>query len=99
MYLVYQIGGWLLQRNLWQYVEEGILHIHSCGMIPIRQSLGDTGGRATIPPGTLTVPHDGTLTVAQPLTGDTAAGVAAVAGLCEGGRRPETQAWLRLTAA
>ena len=29
MYLVYQIGGWPLQRNLWQYVAEGILHIHS----------------------------------------------------------------------
>ena len=29
MYLVYQIGGWPLQRNLWQYVEEGILHLHS----------------------------------------------------------------------
>jgi len=27
MYLVYQIGGWPLQRNLWQYVEEGVLHI------------------------------------------------------------------------
>lgn len=29
MYLVYHIGGWLLQLNLWQYVEEGILQIHS----------------------------------------------------------------------
>jgi predicted nucleic acid-binding protein len=29
MYLVYRIGGWLLQHNLWQYVEEGVLLIHS----------------------------------------------------------------------
>jgi predicted nucleic acid-binding protein len=29
MYLIYQIGGWLLQLNLWQYIEEGILQIHS----------------------------------------------------------------------
>jgi predicted nucleic acid-binding protein len=29
MYLVYQIGGWLLQRNVWSYVEEGALQIHS----------------------------------------------------------------------
>ena len=29
MYLVYQIGGWPLQRNVWSYVEEGILQIHS----------------------------------------------------------------------
>ena len=25
MYLVYQIGGWPLQRNVWSYVEEGTL--------------------------------------------------------------------------
>ena len=29
MYLVYQIGGWPLQRNVWSYVEERVLHIHS----------------------------------------------------------------------
>jgi predicted nucleic acid-binding protein len=29
MYLVYQIGGWQLQRNLWEYVEEGVLHLRS----------------------------------------------------------------------
>jgi predicted nucleic acid-binding protein len=29
MYLVYQIGGWPLQRNVWSYVEEGTLQIHS----------------------------------------------------------------------
>jgi predicted nucleic acid-binding protein len=29
MYLVYQIGGWPLQHHLWQYVEEGILQLHS----------------------------------------------------------------------
>jgi predicted nucleic acid-binding protein len=29
MYLVYRIGGWPLQRNVWSYVEEGILQIHS----------------------------------------------------------------------
>ena len=29
MYLVYQIGGWPLQRNLWEYIEEGVLHLHS----------------------------------------------------------------------
>jgi hypothetical protein len=29
MYLVYQIGGWPLQRNVWRYVEEGTLQIHS----------------------------------------------------------------------
>ena len=29
MYLVYQLGGWPLQHNLWSYVEEGILQIHT----------------------------------------------------------------------
>jgi predicted nucleic acid-binding protein len=29
MYLVYQIGGWPLQRHVWSYVEEGILQSHS----------------------------------------------------------------------
>jgi uncharacterized protein len=29
MYLVYQIGGWSLQRNVWSYVEERVLQIHS----------------------------------------------------------------------
>lgn len=29
MYLVYQIGGWQLQRNLWEYAEEGVLHLRS----------------------------------------------------------------------
>ena len=29
MYLVYQIGGWPLQRNAWRYVEEGTIQIHS----------------------------------------------------------------------
>ena len=29
MYLVYQIGGWPLQRNLWEYIGEGVLHLHS----------------------------------------------------------------------
>ena len=29
MYLVYQIGGWPLQRNVWSYVEERTLQIHS----------------------------------------------------------------------
>jgi hypothetical protein len=28
MYLVYQIGGWPLQRNVWRYVAEGTLQIH-----------------------------------------------------------------------
>ncbi len=28
MYLVYQIGGWQLQRNVWEHVEEGVLHLH-----------------------------------------------------------------------
>jgi uncharacterized protein len=28
MYLVYRIGGWPLQRNVWSYVEEGTLQIH-----------------------------------------------------------------------
>ena len=29
MYLVYQIGGWPLQRNVWSYVEERVLQSHS----------------------------------------------------------------------
>jgi hypothetical protein len=29
MYLVYQIGGWPLQRNVWSYVEEERLQLHS----------------------------------------------------------------------
>jgi predicted nucleic acid-binding protein len=29
MYLVYQIGGWPLQRNVWRYVEAGTLQIHA----------------------------------------------------------------------
>jgi uncharacterized protein len=29
MYLVYQIGGWPPQRKLWEYVEVGVLRIHS----------------------------------------------------------------------
>ena len=29
MYLVYQLGGWPLQRNVWRYVEEGTLQIHT----------------------------------------------------------------------
>lgn len=29
MYLVYRVGGWPLQRNLWEYVEEGVLQLHS----------------------------------------------------------------------
>ena len=29
MYLVYQIGGWPLQRNLWEYIGERVLHLHS----------------------------------------------------------------------
>lgn len=28
MYLVSRIGGWPLQRNLWKYIEEGVLQIH-----------------------------------------------------------------------
>lgn len=28
MYLLYQLGGWPLQRNLWQYIENGVLQIH-----------------------------------------------------------------------
>ena len=28
MYLLYQLGGWPLQRNLWQYIEGGVLQIH-----------------------------------------------------------------------
>lgn len=28
MYLLYQLGGWPLQRNLWQYIEDGVLQIH-----------------------------------------------------------------------
>jgi predicted nucleic acid-binding protein len=33
MYLVYQIGGWPLQRNVWSYVEEGTLQIHSSNAV------------------------------------------------------------------
>jgi predicted nucleic acid-binding protein len=29
MYLVYQLGGWPLQRNVWSHVEEGMLQLHS----------------------------------------------------------------------
>ena len=29
MYLFYQLGGWPLQRNVWSYVEEGMLQLHS----------------------------------------------------------------------
>jgi hypothetical protein len=29
MYLVYQLGGWPLQRHGWRSVEEGILQIHA----------------------------------------------------------------------
>src|SRR5262249_31035041 len=29
MYLVYQIGGWPLQRTVWSYAEEGTRQIHS----------------------------------------------------------------------
>ena len=29
MYLVYQLGGWPLQRNVWSYVEAGALQLHS----------------------------------------------------------------------
>jgi predicted nucleic acid-binding protein len=29
MYLVYQVGGWPLQHNLWEYVEQGLLRLHS----------------------------------------------------------------------
>lgn len=29
MYLVYQVGGWPLQRNLWEYVEQKVLQIYS----------------------------------------------------------------------
>ena len=28
MYLVYRIGGWPLQRNLWTYIEAGVLQLH-----------------------------------------------------------------------
>ena len=28
MYLVYRVGGWPLQRNLWEYIEEGMLQLH-----------------------------------------------------------------------
>ena len=28
MYLVYRVGGWPLQRQLWGYVEEGVLQLH-----------------------------------------------------------------------
>lgn len=29
MYLVYRLGGWVLQLTLWKYLENGVLHIHS----------------------------------------------------------------------
>jgi predicted nucleic acid-binding protein len=29
MYLVYQLGGWPLQRNVWSHVEEGMLQLYS----------------------------------------------------------------------
>jgi predicted nucleic acid-binding protein len=32
MYLVYQIGGWPLQHNVWRYVEEGTLQLHASSM-------------------------------------------------------------------
>jgi len=28
MCLLYQLGGWPFQRNLWQYIEGGVLQIH-----------------------------------------------------------------------
>ena len=28
MYLLYQLGGWSLQYNLWQHVEDRILRLH-----------------------------------------------------------------------
>lgn len=28
MYLVYQIGSWQLQRNMWEYVEKAVLQLH-----------------------------------------------------------------------
>ncbi|MBI3797359.1 MAG: PIN domain-containing protein [Deltaproteobacteria bacterium] len=28
MYLVYRVGGWPLQHNLWEYVEQGLLRLH-----------------------------------------------------------------------
>ena len=27
--MVYRVGGWPLQRNLWAYVGEGVLQLHS----------------------------------------------------------------------
>lgn len=33
MYLLYQIGGWPLQDKLWEYLEEGVLHLHSLGEV------------------------------------------------------------------
>ena len=29
VYLVYRIGGWSLQLNLWTYIERGLLQLHS----------------------------------------------------------------------
>jgi predicted nucleic acid-binding protein len=29
MYLVHRVGGWPLQQNLWTYVEEVVLRLHS----------------------------------------------------------------------
>ena len=52
-----------------------------------------------MPQGTLTVQHDGTLTVVQRLTGDTAALEAAVAAFAELVSVTDTQACYRLTAA
>ena len=52
-----------------------------------------------MPQGTLTVQHDGTLTVVQRLTGDTAAVEAAVAAFAELVSATDTQACYRLTAA
>lgn len=33
MYLLYQIGGWSPQDKLWEYLEEGVLHLHTLGEI------------------------------------------------------------------
>lgn len=37
MYLLYQIGGWPLQAKLWEYVEEGVLYLHSSDTIERQQ--------------------------------------------------------------